>query len=588
MFFSQDIIEDVRSRNDIVDVINSYVHLEKSGSDYQACCPFHQEKHASFKVSRNKQMYHCFGCNESGNVITFLMKYENMTFVEALNDLADRAGVKLPEQEWTAEERAQSDFRSSLLEMNKVAAGYFHYLLKQEKGKIGYEYLKKRGISDEVITRFGLGFADVYRDDLYKYLRHKGYSDKLLKDSGLVEIDEVHGGRDKFWNRVMYPILDANSKVIGFGGRVMGDGTPKYLNSKETIVFNKRRNLYGLWLAKKSKRKGVILCEGYMDVISMHQAGFDNAVASLGTAFTSEQAQLLKRYTDRVYLAYDSDGAGRQAALKAIRILSPFGYSVRIIDMQPYKDPDEFIQSLGVDAFEKRVENAKSAMEFQMAQLAMDYRLDDPEERTRFQKGLVELLTTIEEPMERNNYCESAARTYNIDSKLLKDKVNQIGYRQVMGENETVTPVRRREDKKQAQEAAKQAPHKLLLTYFSNEPLLIKQLSGIIEKEDFYQPVIKEVAYAIYEQYEKTGDVMAATIISRFMDVEEQKQAAEICQTTLKYHSAEEDERQILTDLVRKVKLDSIQNQISGGAPLEKLQLLLKQKADILRWQMPR
>lgn len=588
MYYSEDVIEDVRSRNDIVDVINSYVHLEKSGSDYQACCPFHQEKHASFKVSRNKQMYYCFGCHEAGNVFTFLMKYENMTFGEAIKELADRAGMKLPEREWQPGEKEKADYRASLLEMNKVAAGYFHYLLKQEKGKRGYEYLRKRGISDEVIAKFALGFADVFRDDLYQYLKHKGYTDQLLKDSGLVELDEVQGGRDKFWNRVMYPILDANGKVIGFGGRVMGEGEPKYLNSKETAVFNKRRNLYGLWLAKKSKRKGIILCEGYMDVISMHQAGFDNAVASLGTAFTPEQAQLLKRYTDKVYLAYDSDGAGTKAAMKAIRTLAPFGYSVRIIDMQPYKDPDEFIQNLGVEGFEERIDKAKSAMEFQMAQLAKEYQLDDPEEKTRFQKELVDLLTTIEEPMERNNYCESAARIYHMDAKLLQDRVNQIGYRQVTGEVDEETPVKRRVDRQKLIEETKKESHKLLLTYFVNEPLLIEKLKDMVEREDFYQPVMKEVAEAIYDQYEKTGDVMPAMIINQFTDLEQQKQAAEICQTTLKYHSDEEDERQILTDLVRKVKLESIQHRIGSGAPLEQLQKLLKQKAEILNWQMPK
>ena len=300
MIYGEEIIEEVRSRNDIVDLISTYVPLKKKGSSYFGLCPFHNEKSPSFSVSRDKQMYYCFGCGAGGNVFTFLMEYENFSFPEALKYLAERAGMELPEEELNEEAKRAMDEKARLREMNKLSANYFYYLLHSKRGQKGLAYLKDRGITDATIKHFGLGYADIYNDDLYRFLKSKGYSDEDLKDSALVTIDERRGGSDKFWNRVMFPIMDVNNRVIGFGGRVMGDGSPKYLNSKETKLFDKSRNLYGLNFARSSRKKEIILCEGYMDVISMHQAGFTNAVAALGTAFTSGHGTLLKRYTENV------------------------------------------------------------------------------------------------------------------------------------------------------------------------------------------------------------------------------------------------------------------------------------------------
>ena len=321
--------------------------------NYFGLCPFHSEKSPSFSVSPSKQMYYCFGCGAGGNVITFIMEYENYSFPEALAFLADRAGIELPKVEYDKEAREQADLKAVLLEINRTAANYFYYQLKQPHGQIGYRYLKDRKLSDETIKRFGLGFANKTSDDLYRYLKSKGYADQILKETGLVTIEE-RGTHDKFWNRVMFPIMDVNNRVIGFGGRVMGDGTPKYLNSPETKLFDKSRNLYGLNYARTSREKYMLICEGYMDVIAMHQAGFTNAVASLGTAFTTQHAALLKRYTDQVVLTYDSDGAGIKAALRAIPILKSVGMSVKVLNMQPYKDPDEFIKNRGPEEFRER------------------------------------------------------------------------------------------------------------------------------------------------------------------------------------------------------------------------------------------
>ncbi|MFR2648355.1 MAG: DNA primase [Blautia coccoides] len=336
MYYSDDVIEEVRMKNDIVDVISGYVRLQKKGSSYFGLCPFHNEKSPSFSVSPGKQMYYCFGCGAGGNVFTFVMEYENFTFIEAVKYLAERAGVKLPEGEYSKEQRAASDLKTVLLEVNKKAASYYYYQLKQEGGRQAYEYLKNRELSDETIKNFGLGYSSKYSDSLYRYLKGKGYSDTILKESGLFSADERYGMHDKFWNRVMFPIMDVNNRVIGFGGRVMGDAKPKYLNSPETKIFDKSRNLYGLNIARRSRKNYLIICEGYMDVISMHQAGFTNAVASLGTALTSGHASLMSRYTKEVLLTYDSDEAGQKAALRGIPILREAGIKPRVVNLAPY------------------------------------------------------------------------------------------------------------------------------------------------------------------------------------------------------------------------------------------------------------
>lgn len=385
-YYSDDIVEEVRSRNDIVDVISQYVRLQKKGSTYFGLCPFHNEKTGSFAVSPNKQMYYCFGCGAGGNVFTFLMEYENFTFGEAMESLAERVGVELPKREYTSAQRQEADKRARLLEINKEAARYFYSLLRSERGAHALSYFKKRNLTEETMQRFGLGYSDQYSDDLYRYLRKKGYEDEILKESGLVTIDERRGGYDKFWNRAMFPIMDVHNKVIGFGGRVMGDGEPKYLNSPETRIFDKSRNLYGLNIARSTKKDQLLLCEGYMDVIALHQAGFDNAVASLGTALTSGHANLLKRYTKNVYLTYDSDGAGVKAALRAIPILKEVGINTKVINMQPYKDPDEFISALGAEEYQKRIDQAENSFLFEIRMLERNYEMNDPAGKSAFFK----------------------------------------------------------------------------------------------------------------------------------------------------------------------------------------------------------
>ena len=379
MRYSDDIIEEVRMKNDIVDVISQYVKLTRRGSTYFGLCPFHNEKTPSFSVTPSKQMYYCFGCGAGGNVYNFVMEYENYSFGEALSHLADRAGVELPKIEYSREAREKAEQRAALLEINKLAAQYFYYQLRRESGKTAYGYLLGRGLSEETIRKFGLGYSDKYSDDLYKYLKGKGYSDELLRESGLFNVDERRGMYDKFWNRVIFPIMDVNNRVIGFGGRVMGEGKPKYLNSPETKIFDKSRNLYGLNVARTTRKNYLILCEGYMDVIAMHQAGFTNAVASLGTALTSGHASLVKRYTKEVLLLYDSDGAGIRAALRAIPILREAGVTSRVVSLKPWKDPDEFIKNEGAEAFEERLNQATDSFMFRVHIAEQDFAMDAPQ-----------------------------------------------------------------------------------------------------------------------------------------------------------------------------------------------------------------
>lgn len=588
MYYSDEIIEEVRSRNDIVDVISSYVNLKKKGNSYSACCPFHHEKTPSFHVSREKQMYHCFGCGVGGNVYTFLMEHENYSFPEAVEALAERAGVKLPEQSMSPEAKKQADERTRIKDMNRLAAGYFHYLLRTEHGTHALEYLTNRGLTEDTINRFGLGFSDVYRDDLYKYLKNKGYKDEEMKNSGLIRFDEKYGASDQFWNRVMYPIVDTNNRVIGFGGRVMGDGKPKYINTQETPVFDKSRNLYGLNFAKKSKRQGIIFCEGYMDVISMHQAGFDNAVASLGTALTPGQVNLIKRYTDRVYLAYDSDEAGTKAALRALGIMREFEMPARVISLKPYKDPDELIQAEGTESFERRIEQAVSGTMFEIGILEHNYNQEDPQERTQFQKEAARILSVIEDPLERNNYIESVAGKYRIDKDSLKETVTQYGISGAARINNDV--FRERKPRKSIEEEKQQKQLKaerLLITWLINDNSLFDKIKDVIGVDDFLDPVYRDVVENLLKQYETDGKVTPAAIINHYQSKEEHEKVSGIMQQEFDMEIAPSEKSVVITDLVKNIKRRSLQHQLEESKEdLQKMGKLMMEKAMIDRIQI--
>ena len=554
MFYSDEIIEEVRMKNDIVDVISDYVKLQKKGSSYFGLCPFHNEKSPSFSVSPGKQMYYCFGCGAGGNVFTFIMEYENYTFVEALKYLAGRAGVTLPEAEYSKEARAAADLRTTLLEIQKKAAGFYYYQLRQDTGKQGMAYLKGRELSDETIHKFGLGCSPKYSGALYQYLKSKGYSDEHLKESGLFNIDERRGMQDKFWNRVMFPIMDVNNRVIGFGGRVMGDAKPKYLNSPETKIFDKSRNLYGLNIARTSRKPYLIVCEGYMDVIAMHQAGFTNAVASLGTALTSGHASLMRRYTKEVLLTYDSDEAGQKAALRGIPILKAAGIRPRVVNLAPYKDPDEFIKAEGKEAFEKRLDEAANAFLFEVKVLEEQYDLSDPEGKTEFFSETARKLLEFPEELERNNYMESLSRIYHIKFEDLRKMVNNmaLGGASTAVSKKPETRTRKKENKEDAGRTAQ----KLMLTWLASYPAMFDTIAGYITPADFTTPLYHQVAELVFAQHEE-GEVNPAKLLNQFSDSEEQKEVTSLFHATL-HLERKEDARRALLETVCRMKRDSI------------------------------
>ena len=566
-YYSDELIEEVRSRNDIVDVIGSYVRLKKKGSTYFGLCPFHNEKTGSFSVSPNKQMYYCFGCGAGGNVFTFLMQYENFTFGEAMQSLADRVGIELPQQEMTSAQRREADRRTRLLEINKEAAKYFYTLLRSPRGQKAYQYFKKRELSDETMQKFGLGYSDQYSDDLYRYLRKKGYDDDILKDSGLITIDEVRGGHDKFWNRAMFPIMDVHNRVIGFGGRVMGDGEPKYLNSPETRIFDKSRNLYGLNIARTTRKNQLLLCEGYMDVIALHQAGFDNAVASLGTALTSGHANLLKRYTKEVYLTYDSDGAGVKAALRAIPILKEVGIVTKVINMRPYKDPDEFIKALGAEEYQKRIDEAENSFLFEIRIMQENYDMNDPESKTAFYNEIARKLLGFSEELERNNYIEAVAEKYQIGFDNLRKLVNNLAVKGGLVREHTPLKSGINENKKK-EDGMKQS-QKLLLTWLIGDTRLFGAIKGLITAEDFTEELYHRVATELFAQYEADGSVNPAQIISRFPEADEQKEIAGLFNARIHEIENKNDREKALKETIIRIKQNSIDYRTRNNNPTD-------------------
>ncbi len=559
MFYPEEIVEEVRVRNDIVEVIGSYVQLQKKGGSYLGLCPFHNEKTPSFSVSGAKQMYHCFGCGVGGNVFTFVMEYENYNFIEALNLLADRVGVRLPELEASKEEKRAADLRSRLLEVQKQAAKYFFYQLKAEQGGAARKYLENRGLTQKTIIHFGLGYSSKNPKDLYQYLKGLGYEDELLRESGLISIEETKGAYDKFWNRVMFPIMDLNNKVIGFGGRVMGEGTPKYLNSPETKLFDKSRNLYGLNFARLSRKSYFLICEGYMDVISLYQAGFTNVVASLGTAFTSLQAKIISRYVKEVLLTYDSDQAGVKATLRAIPILKETGLSVKVVNLSPFKDPDEFIKKLGAEEYQKRLDQAKNSFFFELEVTQQRYNLKDPEQKTKFFNEAAKLLLQFHEELERNNYIEAVARTYHIRYDDLKSLVNRMGVQLSVSQK---FPERiQKEDSKFIKSKGKdgiEQSQKLLFTWISDDISVLEKILGILDISDFTGELYQKVMTMILEQYQKEKKVLPAQIISHFESKEEQTAAEHLFSMEIRGDLNKEDKKKALIETILKIKGNSL------------------------------
>lgn len=566
----------MRAANDIVDVVGQVVHLKRQGANYFGLCPFHGEKTPSFSVSPAKQIYYCFGCHKGGNVISFVMEYEHCTFQEAVVSLSERAGIRLPEMQYSEEMRREEERRRTLLEINKEAAVYYYRLLRSPRGSTGMEYLSARKLTQETMQRFGLGYADGRNSDLVAYLRGKGFADDLIRDSGLAAFDEKRGLHDKFWNRVMFPIMDIRNRVIGFGGRVMGDGKPKYLNSPETVIFDKGRNLYAMNFAKQSRADHFILCEGYMDVISMHQAGFTQAVASLGTSFTDGQAQLLKRYAKEgnryIILSYDSDAAGVNAALRNHGVLQRAGLRTKVLNLRPHKDPDEFIKAEGADAFTERLSQAENTFFFELRQMESRYDMKDPGGRTDFARAAAKMLGQFDDDLERENYIRSVAQKYFIDENTLRKMT--ASYTDAGQELPKIRqPLPTTRAGRESNGAGAGAPREdgallqqqFLLTWLTEYPGAYPAVARFIRPEDFSEGLYRQAAEKIFGDLEAGRTPSPASVISMFTDGDEQAKAASLFEAKAEpedengkpLRTAEEREK-ALRDIVYRVKQASV------------------------------
>lgn len=586
MFYSEEIIDEVREKNDIVDVISPYVRLTKHGSNYVGLCPFHNEKTPSFSVNTERQCFHCFGCGVGGNSISFVMKYENLTFTEAVRQLADKVGMNLPEENYNPEYRKRADLKTRLFDIYKEAAKFYYFQLRSDYGNFPMEYLKNRGLSDETINAFGLGYSIKSVNALYNYLKSKDYSDELMIKAELVTFKEGRGIFDMFWNRVIFPIMDQNNKVIAFGGRVMGDGEPKYLNSRETDIFNKRRNLYGLNFAKHSRQGYMLLCEGYMDVIALHQAGFTNAVASLGTSLTEEQARLISRYVKEVIITYDSDGAGVKAAIRAIPILKTAGIRTKILKLTPFKDPDELIKSAGREEFEKRIQNAENSFDFELYNIEKNYDLSEPEGKTEFLNRAAERLTEFEEELERENYIAAVAAKYFVSKDSLNRLVNKIGGAREIRDTykEAGERIKKNERVNTADDGLLKT-NRLLLSFLADQPELYKRIKNIISENDFATPLYKDVARRIFIQIEQGKNPNIAEIISRYESGEDQAVVAAAFEEKFEVELDEEERERAFREVVIKVRKAGLAEELKSldGKDMKKFIEITKKQNELRR-----
>ena len=584
MYYPDEIIEEVRLNSDVVDIIGSYVHLTRKGSSYFGLCPFHHEKSPSFSVSKDKQMYYCFGCGAGGNVFSFIMAYENYNFVEAVKYLADKAHIELPEAEVSEEVKAAMNYKSRLYEANKLAARYFYVMLRKEPGIAAKRYIDGREMTEEMQKQFGIGYATSFRDDLYQNLTKKGFSDRELFDAGLLLEDKYHEGQyfDRFFNRVMFPIFDIHNRVIAFGGRVLGDGQPKYLNSPETKLFDKSRNLYGLNIARKSREKFMIICEGYMDVIALHQAGFDNAIASLGTAFTGGHGHLIKRYVDEVVISFDSDGAGVNASLRAIPILKSAGLIVRVLVMKGAKDPDELIKKHGRESYEQLIKKAMPSFMFEILQLSKKYDLSDPEYKTRFSEDVAKKLLTIEGKLERDNYIEAILKGYDMSKEGLMELLGKHGKNIGIVQKKEINADLNREEKRLKQrEGAVTIAQKEFLAIIVSHRQIFKKVKDIITPDYFSHETLQKVGLIVYDMYNKGLEIEPAVIMSKFTQIDDQKLIAGIFGEEIKIENQLQLEK-LLNDTIRTIKGEYLEAKQKTVTDPNGLMELIREKKELL------
>ena len=515
MKYPEKFITELVERSDIVDVVSGYVRLgKKSGANMFGLCPFHSEKTPSFSVSPDKQIYHCFGCGKGGGVINFVMEIENLSFPEAVEFLARRAGMPLPEQEDDAESRK----RARLLNLNRDAARFYYEQLSTPAGQAARDYMARRRIGPATAKNFGIGFAPDSWDSLRKAMRAKGYSDFDMADAGLLKRGRSGGFYDTFRNRLMFPVIDVRGNVIGFSGRILGDGEPKYMNSPETLVFNKSRNLFALNLAKKSKSGYIILSEGNIDVVSLHQAGFDSAVASLGTSLTAEQARLLSRYTKEVIIAYDNDGAGFKAAQRAIGILEKLDIKVRVLRMSGAKDPDEFIQNKGPDAFRLLLEASEDQMDYRLRNILEQYDLGIDEQKVSFLREATNLVAECPNRLERQVYAIRVATQAGVAQDAVIKEVERRWHQKLRTAQKTaekqsspVQGVQPKERELRYDDPVSATAEEGVIRLLFMDPALAKR-AALPPAEDFSSPELKRIYGILRGKIERGETVSTATL----------------------------------------------------------------------------
>ena len=521
MRYSEAIIDEVRQSNDIVDVISQYVHLKRSGRNYFGLCPFHNEKSPSFSVSPDKQIFHCFGCGVGGNVFSFLSKIENISFIEAVQNLATRANIALPTLEWN-NDSAKEELKAKVYKVNEFAAEFYHQNLYKTEAKPGQEYVKKRKLSNETLKSYKIGFSGKF-DELYKALKQQGFEEKEILESGLVNKNENGKYIDRYRNRLMFPICDIRGRVIAFGGRVLDDSKPKYINSPENVVYSKGRHLFGLNVAKKSDLKKILIVEGYMDVISLHQRGITNVVGALGTALTQNQGWLLRRNSEQVILGFDSDGAGQTAILRSIEILQNMGCDMRILQMEGAKDPDEYIIKYGNARFQALMDKAISLIEYKVKILKKDLNLENTSDKIKFLNEISKLISTVENNMEREVYIENIAKNYNISKEAIYAQVNKLKFSNVNNEKvleKTRVVTKIKKDVSNVSEKIKKREDTILSLILDENYNVFDIIKQNVKAEDFKYEIDRKIAIKLYEEFEK-GNSNINSIIDKLSEEEQ-------------------------------------------------------------------
>ena len=503
--YSEEIINDVRQSNDIVDVISQYVHLKRSGRNFFGLCPFHNEKSPSFSVSPDKQIFHCFGCGVGGNVITFISKIEGLNFIETVQMLAERANIQLPTLENSGDMQKEI-LKDKVYKVNEFTAEFYHQNLYKPQAKLAQEYVKKRQLSNETLKSFRIGFSGKF-DELYKELKKQGFGEQEILESGLVNKNDRGQYIDRYRNRLMFPICDARGRVIAFGGRVLDDSKPKYINSPENVVYSKGRNLFGLNVAKKGDTKKILIVEGYMDVISLHQRGITNVVAPLGTALTEQQGWLLRKNSEQIILSFDSDEAGLQAKLRALEILQNMGCDLRVLQMEGAKDPDEYILKYGNARFQALVDKALSVIEFKVKILQKDLNLENTNDKIKFLNEIAKLIAQVDNTIEREVYIEKIAKEYDISKEAIYAEVNKLTYKNSKSEKilEKSKPVivHKKVEKKEVSQAVKRRENTIISILLNGDLSIFEVIKQNIKPEDFQDEVNANIAKKLYEEFEK-------------------------------------------------------------------------------------